>query len=304
MDSVLLNVLANNLGEYEQKKDKNYAFHCPFCNHYKKKLEVNLENGLWNCWVCHKKGFSVTRLLRNVHASDSDISIAQANEKYLKNRDKHTKIDAPILHLPSEFEPFHKIERNFLTEKAVRYLLGRGLSQHEILQYKIGFCQTGKYANSIIIPSYDSKGVLNFFVAKNMTIGRYMNPNFSKNQIIFDMFMNWSHNIILVEGVFDAFAIKHNAIPLLGKIMSKKLKQRLVTSKAEKVYICLDGDQKEDSIRIAEFVQGLGKRAYIVKLPEDKDPSELGHEKIWQLISDTEEFNQEDLFLQKLQLKW
>ena len=42
------------------------------------------------------------------------------------------------------------------------------------------------------------------------------------------MFINCNVPIVLVEGVFDAIAIRNNAIPLLGKFPSKTLVKRLV----------------------------------------------------------------------------
>jgi DNA primase len=306
MESIVLNILAKNLGDYKQKKGKNYAFHCPFCNHHKHKLEINLENGLWNCWVCHKKGFSATKLLRSTKATTADLAICRENEQYLKKRDFDIlEKKTPQLQLPDEYTTFDKLPRNFITEKAVKYLLNRNLNQYEILKYKIGFCQNGKYANSVVIPSYDSNGVLNYFVTKNLNTGRYTNHNFSKNQVIFDLFINWNYeSVVLVEGMFDAFAVKHNAIPLLGKLLSKQVKEKLAKSRVKKVYVCLDGDQTADSLRIVEYVQSIGREAYLVKLPEGKDPSELGYDQIWNLIKSSEKFNEDDLFRKKLQLKW
>jgi DNA primase len=306
METVVLNLLTKHLGDYDSKKGKNYAFHCPFCNHYKKKLEVNLENGLWNCWVCHKKGFSVTRLFSQLKIATSDIQLVRQNERYVKHTGDsflETK-DVIKLELPKEYEPFNKVQRSFLSEKAARYLLSRNLSQYEILKYKIGFCHTGKYQDCIIVPSYNSEGQLNYFVAKNVHTGKYTNPDYSKDQVIFDLFINWEYDIILVEGVFDAFAVKHNVVPLLGKIMSKQLKQKLSMSNVKKVYICLDGDQKEDCIRIAEYLQSIGIKPYIVKLPDNEDPSSLGYKKIWELIKNTVELRQEDLFLEQIKLRW
>lgn len=306
MEGVVLNLLVKHLGEYEPKKNKNYAFYCPFCNHYKRKLEVNLENGLWNCWVCHKKGFSVTRLFSQLKIPTHDIHLVKQNEKYIKNVNENfvERSNTPRLELPKEYESFNKIQRSFLSEKAVRYLLSRNLTQYEILKYKVGFCQTGKYQNCVIIPSFDSEGQLNYFVAKNILTGKYTNPDHSKDQVIFDLFINWEYDIVLVEGVFDAFAIKHNVIPLLGKVMLKQLKQKLSTSNVEKVYICLDGDQSQDSITIAEYLQSIGIKPYIVKFPYDQDPSSLGYTKSWELIRNTQELQQEDLFLEQIKLKW
>ena len=39
---ILLGALENVLGKSHKRARDNYAFHCPFCNHKKMKLEVKL----------------------------------------------------------------------------------------------------------------------------------------------------------------------------------------------------------------------------------------------------------------------
>jgi hypothetical protein len=51
--------------------------------------------------------------------------------------------------------------------EAYNYLINdRKISREIILKYRLGFCTTGKYANRIIIPSYDAKGEINYFVSR------------------------------------------------------------------------------------------------------------------------------------------
>ena len=68
------------------------------------------------------------------------------------------------------------------------------------------------------------------------------------------MFINWNEPIVLVEGVFDAIAIRNNAIPLLGKFPSKTLVMRLVEKKVKKIYIALDEDARKDAIKLSKFL--------------------------------------------------
>ena len=64
----LLGSLENILGKSHKRARENHAFHCPFCNHRKPKLEINLatnEQGQnpWECWVCETKGRTIRSLL-------------------------------------------------------------------------------------------------------------------------------------------------------------------------------------------------------------------------------------------------
>ena len=51
--------------------------------------------------------------------------------------------------------------------EAYNYMINeRKISRDIILRYRLGFCVNGKYAKRIIIPSYDSEGMINYFVAR------------------------------------------------------------------------------------------------------------------------------------------
>jgi transcription elongation factor Elf1 len=52
----LLRILENVLGTGKTLRNNEVAFYCPFCNHYKQKLQVNMESRNWHCWVCNARG--------------------------------------------------------------------------------------------------------------------------------------------------------------------------------------------------------------------------------------------------------
>ena len=70
-ESKILNLLDRVLGgkHKRHKKQGQFAWMCPFCNHYKPKLEVNIVKSLWHCWVCDKKGRSLFTLLKGMNAT-------------------------------------------------------------------------------------------------------------------------------------------------------------------------------------------------------------------------------------------
>ena len=55
-------VLQGVLGQGRNMSNNEIAFHCPFCHHRKKKLQVNTESQKWQCWVCGAKGRSIYSL--------------------------------------------------------------------------------------------------------------------------------------------------------------------------------------------------------------------------------------------------
>ena len=70
----LITLLEKVLMKSYQMKNGEHAFHCPFCNHHKKKLQVNLETQKWHCWVCNKGGHKIGILLRKLNAPKQIIS--------------------------------------------------------------------------------------------------------------------------------------------------------------------------------------------------------------------------------------
>ena len=52
----LVTVLEKVLNKSYQMKNGEHAFYCPFCNHHKKKLQINTETQKWHCWVCNTGG--------------------------------------------------------------------------------------------------------------------------------------------------------------------------------------------------------------------------------------------------------
>jgi DNA primase len=129
---------------------------------------------------------------------------------------------------------------------------------------------------------------------------KYKNPPMSKDIVPFELFINWSSPLVLCEGMFDALAIKRNAIPLLGKHIQRELMKKIVTSQVKKIYIALDKDALKESVRFCEHLMNEGKEVYLVDLKE-KDPSEMGFKSVTNLIQTTTPLTDFDLMAQKLQ---
>ena len=113
--------------------------------------------------------------------------------------------------------------------------------------------------------------------------------------------INWNTPIILCEGVFDAIAIRRNALPLLGKSISDSLYKKIITSKVNDIYIALDKDAQKRAIEIAHKFLNQGKRVFLVEM-DDKDPSEMGFKAFTEHVQQAQELDLSTLMLHKLQL--
>ena len=113
--------------------------------------------------------------------------------------------------------------------------------------------------------------------------------------------INWKVPIIICEGLFDAIAIKRNAIPLLGKNIQSELMKKIVSSFVNKIYIALDKDAIKQALHFCEQLMMEGKEVYLVDL-QDKDPSEMGFENFTKLIQKTNPMTYSSLLEQKLSI--
>jgi hypothetical protein len=308
VNQALVATLNSVLGTGKSTARGNFAYHCPFCNHHKPKLEVNLtENPKgehpWNCWVCNKKGKKLSNLLKAIGAPVDKIKEAKSLEKFTSGNFEITVTEKKV-ELPKEFKPLSNQYNSIEYKHAISYLKRRQITLDDIIKYNIGYCESGKYSNCIVIPSYDKDGILNYFTArsfdKNSSL-KYKNPDVSRDIIPFELFINWNIPIILCEGPFDALAIKRNVIPLLGKNIQQSLRKKLVTSKVQKIYIALDKDAIKQALSFCEELINEGKEVYLVDM-QDKDPSEMGFENFTNLIQHTIPLTFSSLFEKKLQL--
>ena len=286
--------LANSvLGTGKATARGNYAYHCPLCHHAKPKLEINMtENtkgeNAWHCWVCDKKGKKLYQLFKAVEVSPEIMAELKAIVKYT-GPETDVKVEEK-LKLPKEFQPLTNIQKsNIIGRHALAYLKSRGITEEDILKYGIGYCETGRYANMVIIPSYDVKGNINYFTGRSFEKEpsvKYRNPTVSRDIIPFELFINWDLPLILCEGPFDAIAIKRNVIPLLGKNIQSNLMKKIVMSSVEKIYIALDRDAQKQALDFCEKLMNEGKEVYLVDM-RDKDPSEMGFAGFTNLIQET-----------------
>jgi DNA primase len=175
----------------------------------------------------------------------------------------------------------------------------------DIIKYNIGYCETGPYKNRIILPSYDTDGNLNYFTARdfyNRSNKKYLNPSYNKeHSIIYENLINWNMPVVLCEGMFDAISIKINAIPLLGKFITPKLKMMLIKYSPD-IYIALDNDAYIDTINSAMDLINEGLNIYILHLDKNQDPDSMGFKQMQELMKNPKKYTETDLLTEYIQI--
>lgn len=287
------------------------TYHCPFCldkNPITQKLEIAIDGphaGSYHCWRCDTKGRTLGSFLTRIKAPKKyrEQLYAITGDIRLARRIK-PKSESELV-LPDEFRPLAVVVDSPEYKNAICYVKRRNVTIEDIVRYNIGYCESGPYEGHVIIPSYDANGKLNFFIGRRyykLDKGiPHKKPEIPMNIIGFESFINFNEPLNLCEGVFDAIAIRNNAIPLFGKYFQQKLLKAIKINNVKRVNIILDNDALKDALKNYQRIQRTigGVDVHVIKL-DGKDPSVLGYNKMHDLIRRSKPFEFEDIIAHQL----
>lgn len=280
----VVELISDFLGEpkkvYENRSQVSWD--CPVCDDDKHKgnLEVNVDKAVYHCWSCGDS--------EGTHGPLGKLFDKYGNKKQKKlyqvlKPETVVKREKPKkqLKLPEGFTLFKDSSSVYPVRRAaINYLHNRGITDLMIEKYQIGFCDKGDHAGRIVIPSYNSNGELNYYIARSwnpMSRAKYKNPEAEKDKIIFwENLIDWNKDIYLVEGAFDGLFLE-NSIPMLGKHMSELLFETIYKKAKGDVIICLDADAWQNAVNLYHELHGgeMWGRIKIIKLPDEKDIADL-----------------------------
>ena len=261
-------------------------FYCPFCDHHKPKLSVNVEKNVFKCWVCDTRGrdnYYLIKRFGNFNQQQEWLKLTNQTDindfEIMFSGSMQKDIVEQVIDLPDEYKSL--VNNNSLSyTPALNYLKKRGLEKEDILKWRIGYCASGEYAGRVIIPSFNENGNVNYFVARSCQdkFPRYKNPPVSRNITFNELSIDWEGDVIIVEGVFDAMKAG-NAIPLLGSTLREDsvLFQKLVEH-SPTVYIALDADAEKKASSLIQKLLSYGVEIFKIILPKDKDVGDMTKE--------------------------
>lgn len=286
---VLVELLTEVLGDPHQHYESKgqISFDCPVCAEEKGldhgdgkgNLEINYGKHVYKCWSCgetHGTHGPLGKLFDQYASKQQKKVYNLIKPEELKKEE----IRRPKLRLPEGFTTFKDSNPRFIPHiEAYKYLQSRGITDEMIEKFKIGYTVSGDFAYRIIVPSFNTEGTLNYFVARAWVPKKmkYKNPSVPKDEIIFNEgLIDWEKDVYLCEGAFDSFFLD-NSIVMLGKKMSKLLFETLYNKANGNIVICCDGDAFQDGMRVYHELNGgrLYNKIKIVKLPMDKDVCDL-----------------------------
>ena len=254
---------------------------CPFHSDSNPSFSANLKKRVYYCHSCGAKGgfsqLGLTNSRKVTFEGYAELLASGTVEDY----------ERTIYALPDEYIPIRGWTRD--CAKFWDYLKGRGVYSSAIYRFNLGYCTHGMYENRIIIPL--GLG----FVARSVYTDHmggliYGKKNFRKYLFPLGMrvskglynFHPESKSLLLVEGTMDVIKLATFNIRATStftcKVSDAQIDMIVSQSKADRVYVCFDGDEagRDGAVALSKRLVdyfGTGKVS-IVSLPDGKDPGD------------------------------
>lgn len=285
---------------------KEFQVFCPFCSHHRPKMFINLETDYFQCFPCGKGGRNLLPILKKV-GSQSDISLYldKFKAKGVKTSYINPENTEFRLELPPEYVPIIDCKDSVVGKRAYDYLIkGRKITDLDILRHKIGIAFEGQYANRIIFPSFDKRGLCNFFTSRTYE-GQYWSPSVPRGYkfsiILNELNLDFSKPVVLVEGFGDMLKAIDNTAPLCGSSLPEEsmLFKTIVNSNTP-IYMALDPDARHKSNRIAKSFMKYDIPVYSVCVEPFKDVGEMSKEEFTMRFKEASLMNNNQILLERM----
>lgn len=296
------------------------------------RLRYNAQKQTWICWGCGATGallelIQVVRGVREDEAmnylldgyvgGDSQVNVSLKCE--LKTSNRRAKIRLlPELAWPAGVDLL--TTPCSVHENAWRYLQSRGMDQHMVSTYKVGYGRFGRLQGYLVFPvwmdhhmvyyqaraTWDPPAELSDEARKQWCEStgykKTLNPyhdgeSATASEILFN-YQNASvyETVVICEGPIDAIKVGMNAVALLGKKSSPAKIERLSRMSARNYVVYLDpGNEEEKAAQeLASRLSPYG-RVYIAVPPLGYDPGALSPPHNAAIISQAEVFRSDRL---------
>lgn len=300
-------------------KCENIAVWCPYCknnNKTKLKLFIHIERGFYHCWVCDKKGSSIHNLVKkvniNFHSESLKLYKSYGNKKidlgfnfellnFESNKDESQSVNV-IEEFPKHFDLLaNAFNSNDPDVKAVfKYALSRGFDKHKLFMLRAGFSNEKEFKRSLILPSIDVNGDLNFFTSRKIDANssdsfKYNNSKVSKKNIIFnEVNIDWSKELVIVEGPLDLIKTPDNSTCLLGSSLTEDmlLFSKIVKNKTP-IVLALDSDVYSKTVKIAKTLSEYDVEVKIADTRMAEDVGDMQKEQVLKIINYAKPYNKD-----------
>jgi len=299
-----------NLSRVKVTSSNQVTAVCPWCEKHGG-FYVDIATGNYICFKCEERGLRFVGVVAQV----SGLTRQEAKRFIFKGavsfRRKETpksllarlramrgkeevEIEDVDFPLPDEFIPVYK---NGKWRMPV-YLKKRGVKKKTAREWGLGYCNKGRYAGRIIIPSECPNG--RSFEARAIDgeqVPKTLGPKGAdKSRLLF----GWNQakevgDLVIVEGPFDALKVwqcGYSVVALHGKNLSLAQFVLLCKRHADSsVIIMLDPEEVEAPFSVAAQLLCYFASVYIARLPLGTDPGSASRRQIEKAYNDAKRFS-------------
>lgn len=261
---------------------QNLSVLCPRCElnkprgYNKKKLVVRTDTFVGHCWVCGLKAGSLYPILKKYKPNFVGVYLEKFGSSHILSI-KEQKEDEQVICLPPNSKLLALHQKEYWRE--VKYLKKeRGLIEDDFWYWKFLVNEEEpSLKNRVIIPSFDADGNVNYWTGRKIndrTRGRkYQNPQVDRKAVIFnELNIDWSKELIVVEGPFDMLKCPPNTVALLGSELDDTylLFQRILENRTP-VILSLDLNAKHKETKIAKCLASYEIIVKTLDIPKHYD---------------------------------
>lgn len=267
---------------------------CPICSpRYSNRrltLAFNVAKDAWHCWRCdNAKGRDIKSFLFHVglfsYAKSFDdatqtyydtVGLNEVRRRLLEQPTEETK-ETKVASLPDGYRT--DFEQTITGRAVLRYLRKRHVGTSLIKELKVGYAIEGDCNGSAIFPVI-MNGNLVFWQARKVlfqTKNKYYSSALDKS-VLYGYDWIGGSSAYIVEGIFDAIALKPYSLGILGKTISNQQIALLAEKNITDVSVVLDGDAWDRCRQLARQIRSklwTVKRVKALRLDANQDPGDF-----------------------------
>jgi hypothetical protein len=167
-----------------------------------------------------------------------------------------------------------------ITGRAIaKYLKKRNIRNSLIRELRVGYSIEGDCNGAAIFPLF-MKGELVFWQARRVLFqatNKYHSSKLDKS-VLYGYDWLEGNSVYVVEGIFDAIALKPHSVGLLGKTISDHQIAHLADKRVENVSVVLDGDAWGKGRELAQQIRSklwTVRKVVALRLKPKLDPGDF-----------------------------
>ncbi len=296
----------------KQKCLKAININCPFCPEGDDGYHCGIFyiGKRFNCLRCSERG-TIFKVLQQLLGISKDAvyeilegtSVNRGDTKSSITKAFSRKVEEPEQELEEICYPKESMlitNRTKMSWDPLRvFMRHRNITLEKCNKYGVRFCMSGDYANRIILPIHMNGKIVNFqarALVDDIRCAKYLTytDNTSKLLYGYDDFDAKQGLLVIVEGIFDQWALPQISLGALGSVLSEA-QERLIfglSGTIRRLVLCLDPDVWEKPKVAGNLRKSLGllrpyfEEVAVAYLPDNKDPDEMEPQSLMRCISE------------------